>query len=479
MRQGDRRRVSTGKEGPLPQGRQVHLPAATPPLSRRSLLKSTGTVAAAAMAGAILDACGSSSTHNSSSASGGASGGSSTGSVHLTVWEQEPSIPPVKPVAAAFTKKHPNISVSFTPIQETATATKLLAALSAHSGLPDLAFISYTEMGKFTSIGGAGLLDWKPIMSKPPYSLSQWWKPALDIATTSDGKIVGLPADYGSTGTYYRKDALAAAKLPTDPDGVSEQIKTWSDFMAFGKKLRSAGKFALFSAADVFNIARQQGVQAYFDGGKTIVNNAEFVHAAELAQQIRKDGLDVNPPNLLNYLENSFSDPAAGRALADGAVAFWFSAAYFEIFLAGLAPKTKGKWGATLLPDNARANIGGSYYVLPTAGSHAAEAQQFASYALASKAGMQLYLSGFAFLPTWKPAYTVPAFAQTSPFFGDQKILPTFVKLAAQNPKLVVTGNDSIAVSAVNQALVDILSKGADPQKRLDQAASQIDNQAQ
>ncbi len=74
--------------------------------------------------------------------------------VKLVVWEQLVSIGAAKPAAAAFTKLYPHITIDWVPIAIASTATKLLAALTAGSGAPDVAFIQYTDMGKFTSTGG-------------------------------------------------------------------------------------------------------------------------------------------------------------------------------------------------------------------------------------------------------------------------------------------------------------------------------------
>ena len=248
--------------------------------------------------------------------------------------------------------------------------------------------------------------------------------------------------------------------------------------MALGMKLKTkSGKFMINSGDDIFNIARQQGVQAYFaPDGKPLVADTEFVNAAELAKQARMDGIDLNPPDLFTYISGGTST-AVTTAFQNGDVAVTFSAAWEEIVINAEAPNTKGDWGFTLLPQNARANVGGSYYVLPTQAGHVAEAWLFASFVLASKGGMDPYLSGFKFLPVWKPAYTVPSFTAPSPYFGSQIWLPEFITLATNNPKLVVTANDTIASTAVANALVSILSDKVAPQKALKNAANQITSQ--
>jgi ABC-type glycerol-3-phosphate transport system substrate-binding protein len=453
-------------------------PVAQASITRRELLGSAAVLGAALGTRRIFGGAKAPSLKDRLPVTSARSRESTAEPVTLVVWEQLVSIGAMKPPTKLFTKMYPHITIKWVPVQIHETATKLLAALAAHSGAPDLAFIEYDDMGKFTGNGGAGLENLRPKMTRAPYALDQWWKPALDIATTPSGEIVGLPADYGAEGTFYRRDTFKGGGLPTSPGDVLAEMKTWDDFIALGKKLRKAsGKFMVNSGWDVFDIARQQGVQAWFaPDGKPIVDDAQFVAAAELARQVRKNDIDLNPPDLFGYITGA-TIPSVTSAFEDGDVACTFSAAWEEIVIAAEAPKTVGDWGVTLLPNNARANLGGSYFVLPTQAGHLDEAWLFASFILATKASMQTYLANFKFLPVWKPSYTVPSFKSPSAYFGKQIWLPEFITLADHDPKLVVTPNDSIAVTAVANALVSILNDKANPKNALTKAANSIASQ--
>lgn len=447
------------------------------PLTRRQFFGSAAAVGAAVGARRLFGGSGNLSQREAAATSS-VHTRQSAKPVKLVLWEHLYAVAAAKPAIAAFNRIYPHITIEPVIMNDTEIPTKLLAVLAAGSGAPDIAYITYSALGMFTANGGVGLENLRPRMTRAPYALDQWWKPAIDIATTPSGKIIGLSSDYGAEGTFYRYDTFKAAGLPTSPNDVLTEMKTWEDFITLGRKLRKAsGKFMVNSGWDVFNIARQQSVQAWFAlDGKPIVDNAEFVAAAELAKRVRLNDIDLNPPDLFGYITGA-AVPSVSTAFQNGDVACTFSAAWEEIIIAAEAPKTKGDWRVTLLPNNARANAGGSYYLFPMQPGHFDEAWLFGSFLMASKQGMEPYLANFKFLPTWKPAYTVPAFKASNPYFGNQIWLPAFVKLAENDPKLVVTANDSIALTAVANALVSILNDNANPKTALTKAANSITSQ--
>lgn len=388
------------------------------------------------------------------------------GPVTLEVWEQQVSINVVKLAVTAFLAKYPAIKVKWIPTPGADTATKLLAAISAGSGAPDIAFISYSDMAKFTSRDGAGLRDLRPYMATTGQKLSDWIKWPMDLVTSKSGKILGIPADIGAAGTFYRRDVFAAAKLPTQPAEVYGLISTWDNFIATGKKITATGRYMLEDAATVFDIVRQQGSQGYFDAsGNPIVNNPEFVHAAEVALRVRQAKLDGR---IAGFSAES------GAAMKAGKVATYFGAAWFDIIIHGAAPETAGKWGTTVLPEKASANFGGSYYTISEQSKHPQEAWQLLSFVLSSKPGMAAYLHGLKFLPAWKQAFTLPVFTSPDSFYKGQVWLQQFVKAADQVPVIRISPNDTIAADAVTHAVTDILLHGATIKSRLNQANGEI-----
>jgi ABC-type glycerol-3-phosphate transport system substrate-binding protein len=386
--------------------------------------------------------------------------------VTLEIWEQQVSINAAKPAVDAFLARYPAIKVKWVPTPIDQTPTKLLAAIAAGSGAPDIAFIQYTDMAKFTTRDGAGLRDLRPYMATAGQKLSDWIKWPMDLVTTKSGKVLGIPVDIGAAGTFYRRDVFAAAKLPSQPAEVQGLISTWDNFIATGKKITATGRYMLEDATVVFDIVRQQGAQGYFDNsGNPVVNSPEFVHAAEMALRVRQAKVDGQ---IAAYSAES------GAAMKAGKVATYFSAAWFDIVIHGAAPETGGKWGTTVLPENESANFGGSYWTISDQSQHAQEAWKLITYVVASKPGMAAYLKGLHFLPAWKAAFTLPVFVNPDPFYKNQAWLRQFVKAATEVPAIRLNPNDPIAADAVSHAITDILLHGANIKSRLNQANNEI-----
>ncbi len=255
----------------------------------------------------------------------------------LEIWEQEPSIKAAEEAAKAFAAKYPNIQTRWIPTPLDQTPTKLLAAIAAGSGAPDVAFIQYNDMIKFTTRDGAGMVDLRDYMKRDNRNPDDWVKWALALVTTKTGKILGLTADIGVGATFYRRDVFEAAKLPSEPEKVADLLNTWDSFLTTGTQLVANKLYLLNDATAVFDVVRQQGKQAYFDdAGKPIVNSPGFVAAAQTALKIRQAKLDLRPA----------SGAESSAAMKQGKVGSYFSAAWYDIIIAATAPETQGHWGS-------------------------------------------------------------------------------------------------------------------------------------
>ncbi|HEV8633951.1 MAG TPA: extracellular solute-binding protein [Chloroflexota bacterium] len=388
------------------------------------------------------------------------------GAVELEVWIQQTSLNAAEEAFKAFMAKTPSIQLKPVPVPLAETPTKLLAAIAAGSGAPDVAFIQYNDMVKFTVRDGAGMVDLRDNMKSDNRKLDEWVKFSMDLVTTKAGKVLGIPADLGAGGTFYRRDIFEEAKLPSEPGKVNDVIGKWETYITTGNEVTKINKFMLDGAAAVFNIVRQQGKQAYFDeGGKPLVNSPGFVAAAELAVRVREAKLDLRPA----------SSAESAAAMKASRVATYFSAAWFDIIINAQAPETRGKWGVTPLPEATSANFGGSYYTVPAVKNNRDAAWQAISYIAASKEGLLAYLSKIRFLPGWKPIYDEPYFTNPDPNYANQVWLKQFTDNAEKIPFIQLNVNDPIAAEVVGQALTDILDRGAKPKERLDEANKEVE----
>lgn len=398
-------------------------------------------------------------------------GAPATEAVTIDIWEQQVSIDAASGAAKAFAAKYPDITLNWVPTPIAETATKLVAAIAAGNGAPDLAFVQYNDMINFTLRGGTGITDLADLMSS---RRGEWVKWCLDLVTTSDGKILGLPTDIGAAATFYRRSVFDTAGLPSDPDSVAKATATWDDFLGTATKIAEGGEHHLIENATVlFDIFRQQGTQAYFDDkGAPMVDSEIFVNAAKFAQDFRNAKLDAAS-------KGGAVDSAA--EMQAGTIGGYMIAAWWDILIHIWGPDSvkAGDWGVAPMSGGSAANFGGSYFVIPDMSTKKEAAWQFASYAVATEEGLTAYLKGGngMWLPGWKPMYESEIFTAPDPAYGGQAWLQIFTAAAETVPVIRTDLNDGIATEAVNQALAQILEDGADPQAALTEANEKIKSQ--
>src|SRR5919202_2725368 len=90
------------------------------------------------------------------------------------------------------------------------------------------------------------------------------------MATSQDGRTIGLGTDAGPEAMCYRRDLFAKAGLPTDRATLGQQWSTWDGFIQLGKQYeqsatKQANSHFLDSAASIFSAAVYQGNIAYDD----------------------------------------------------------------------------------------------------------------------------------------------------------------------------------------------------------------------
>jgi ABC-type glycerol-3-phosphate transport system substrate-binding protein len=394
-----------------------------------------------------------------------ATGGTTT----VDIWIQQTSITVMKPSSDKFSEKNPDIKVNMVPTPIDETANKVLAAIAAGAGAPDAAFIQYTDMIKFTLRGGKGLRDLTPIMGT---HRDDWVKWCLDIVTTKDNHLLGLPEDLGIYNTFYRRDVFDAAGMKSDPDSVAKALATWDDVLAVGKQLTKEGqRWMINTASEVFDILRQKQGQRYFDdNGQPVVNSKQYVDAANFAKGVRKAGIDAK----LDWWGTDWTSVYQNK---QGKVALYPCAAWWDQIIEPAAPDTKGLWGVVNMPDKSFANGGGSYFCFPEMSQKIDAAFKVCSYIEASDEGLTYYMQSGKFLPGYRKFYSNPIFTTPDPFFGGQAWLKMFGDIVDNVPEIHLDLNDGTAGNVLNDAIKDILDKDADPQARLDQANEEIKKQ--
>ncbi len=176
-------------------------------------------VVGAAAAALALAACGSSSPGNSS-----------TGKVALTWWSNANSgqlYTTFKALISSYEKAHPNVTISYVPIQNEQWDTKIQSALQAHKE-PDIFF---QRGGGYmaTQVKSGQLANLTPYIKSWIGELG-----GSGEAWQTGSAQYGVPYDLHTVGFWYRKDLFARA-------GITSTPKTLTQLESDDTKLRDAG----------------------------------------------------------------------------------------------------------------------------------------------------------------------------------------------------------------------------------------------
>src|SRR6266700_1363682 len=260
-----------------------------------------------------------------------ACGGNAGGKIQLTMWYWDGAIDDklINQVDTVF----PNVHRVAEKISD--FDSKLRTSMAAQNGVPDMTSINsniatyFPDEDQFYDLRTLGANDLR----------SQYlpWKWNLGVAP--DGKMIGFPMDTGPTALFYRPDLFAKAGLPTDPQQVSAQVKTWDDYLQMAKKLKDAtqGKAYMIDTANdgVYGQLMAQSTTRYFDrSGKYIGDQPAIKQMWDIATQAAQMGVTAKTQRY---------GPTWNQAASNGLLAGFVGAVWMKQILQEAAPDTAGK----------------------------------------------------------------------------------------------------------------------------------------
>ena len=377
----------------------------------------------------------------------------------------------IKIALPGLKKQFPNYDIELTTLQYGDHHQALTTALATGQGLHDIEAVEISFIGKFAEGGGLEDLNKAPYNAKALANLFVNY--TIPQATSSDGRLVGMPADIGPGTTFYRKDLL-------DKAGVNpSEMNTWEGYIAAGKKLQAKDKkvFLINNAAGAASLIWRTNIPAgegiYFSKDNKVVvgpDNARWVKAFTVAKQIREAKLDAKIGEWSNEWYEGFKT---------GTVATQFSGAWLQgHFQNWMAPETKGLWRVQNLPDGAFAPWGGSFYAIPNASKNKAEAWNIIKYLTMDRAQQIASFKGNGAFPGLKSAWNDSSFNDPVEFLGGQKARLLWKSAAQKIKPLDVNKYDSVAETIVTTQLVSVLDEGKDIKQALTDARAEIEKRA-
>ena len=416
------------------------------------------------MAAVIAGCAGKSSAPSGSNSSGGASlADPASIKADLTVWWWG-NAAAFSDWMPEFNEKYPNIKVTVETMGFDDVHNKLIAALAAGDGAPDVTAIEIAFVTKFAIQGG--LVD----LLAEPYNAGRFKDEMVGYkwsqGTTPDGKLIAMPWDIAPAGFFYRRDTFEKAGLPSEPEQVAELMKTWDGYIDAGKKIVASGNFMVANPMDIFGIYfNKSGI---FDNDwNVIVDGPAGQKALNVAKKVRAAGIDAKIGTW---------SPEWQAALAEGKIATLYGGSWMEGGLkTWIAPDTAGKWGVFQVPEDPAQNWGGSFLSITEQSKNKLAAWALIDFAMTQPSIQNTIYKADSIFPALKSALKDPIYNEPDPFLGGQKVGALWVDQANKIPDQITPPMNPIAEPKLFEVAGTCIEENTDTVKCLTDAKKEIE----
>ncbi|NMO54775.1 extracellular solute-binding protein [Actinoplanes sp. TBRC 11911] len=371
--------------------------------------------------------------------------------VELTYWSWAPNM---DKVVEGWNAAHPDIHVTVNKQDGGDPAvTKLLTAIKAGSGAPDVMQAEYQKLPTLVSANALADIAKEAGGLKAKFPDSVW-----NAVTLGSESVYGVPQDSGPMMFFYRSDVF-------DKLGLKAPA-TWDDYAAAARKIHQANPkqyLGTFSSNDpgwFAGLAQQAGASWWGIQGDTwsvAIDGAATQKVASYWGGLVQAGVIDNKP---------MYTPEWNAALNDGTQAGWLGAVWGPGVLEGNAAKTKGKWKVAQLPQwdpaqPANGNWGGSATSVTSQSKHKTQAASFVAWLNTDPAALKALATDANVYPAANDATSV---ALTSPpaFFANQ---PDYYTIAAEAGKITNPFTYGPNVNVTYSSYNDAFAKAAEAKK--------------
>ena len=301
-------------------------------------------------------------------------------------------------MAEEWNKQHPDktIEITCTTYPYGDMHTKLLAALEAGTGAPDICDV---EVGQFPNIV-EGLDTWL-------VPLNDYAKDYLDTMVTSrmetyqgsDGKYYGAPYHVGATVMYYNVAAMSEVMGISQDEVIAkiDAVKTWDDYAKLGEEYKGAvseeGKFWTSvdtGGTDWLWLAMAENGDDWTGGfeGPANVNIDSVKSMLKMQQGWLKSGLAQVSPDGHVDIEAGYQN------IMDGNIVSFPKAMWYMSRFTNYMPEESGKWYIAKCPvfkagQKCSVGIGGTGTVVTQQSENIELAAEFTCWAKMSAEGEQ------------------------------------------------------------------------------------------
>lgn len=381
---------------------------------------------------------------------GGSDGAGADGKVTLSIstfseWGYDDLI-------AEYQELNPDITIEQNKFATSDEAKEQFqTALGAGSGLSDIVGVDNSWMPQVLE-NPDNFLD----LASPDVE-GRWNQWNVDLATSTDGKLLGYATDIGPSSITYRADLFEAAGLPSDRESVAELFggddATWDEFYAVGEKFMAANTGVPFFDATA-SVATSQADQ--FEVLWEDPNNDDII--AGTNPDVKKIyDTTLEHDDLSAHLARWTED--WNSAFQNDGFAVMLSPSWMLGVIEGNAAGVTGWDVANVFPGNG-GNSGGSYLTVPTQSKHPEEAKALADWLTAPEQQLKAFAATGNF-PSQVEAQESEELQQvTNPFFNDAPVGQILTDRSKAIKTIAYKGDNYFAITdafnkAINRVSVD------------------------
>jgi lactose/L-arabinose transport system substrate-binding protein len=372
---------------------------------------------------------------------------------NLEIWSWNIAAESLKHLIPEFERQNPGIHVNVN-MNGARMQSRLLLALSAGVGAPDISQLQLVDAPRYTYTGALTDLTSAAARYKELFPSPQWNN------CIYNGKIYAIPWDIGPCALFYKRDIFR--KYDVD----AGKIETWDDFIAAGKQIlaRSHGRTKMMCMGQnllstVFELLIQQnGGQVFDSEGRVAINSPQCAQALEVMHRIVQAGIHSN----IAAWTHEFMASVNGESVATFPYAVWFAGTIKDTAKDYAGNK---EWGVFPLPALEKggsrvSNLGGSVLVIPAQCRNKAAAWEFIKFALCTVEGQIEQYRYRSLFPAYLPALKSTVFDEPDPFFGGQHASRLFATDIEKIHTLNRTRNWAEALRYLDQALSAAAANG-------------------
>ncbi|MFD0962061.1 ABC transporter substrate-binding protein [Paenibacillus chungangensis] len=371
-----------------------------------------------------------------------------------------------KPIIAAFQRKYPNIKLNFSEVED--SHNKLLVAVAAGTGAPDVAWINENHYGNNKALEGLeNLLE-------EPYNAGQYKDQfneyAWNAGVNMKGELVGFPLFMNPYVTFYRQDIIEAAGYPSEPEEFGEFIRDEDNLFELVAAVRAQNPEAVF-----FRHTRELS---------WMLNTVGFYNH-ELEYQRNNDHwvrvIDITKRALSTGALPSIEGVDTNQLMANGNLVLYFNPSSAIDGLIKYGPDFKGLWRTTTVPFVEKTpGRGYTQLVIPSQSKNKEAAWAFVKFVSMDPEGAELMSKSQNIVMAYKPVKDLPFVeSEGHEFFGGQLMHKFNYSLVDEMEFPIGSPLESAAQKVWQEGIDEGVTKNMDSRALMTQLMERIEAEVQ